>query len=148
MPNAHKACLRSGSALLPSTGCHQSANGRTKSTREPSGLHSARSADSPLVRRASVPEAISYVQMCVYPSLCSVKARRLPSGERRGPRYVFSTPMRFAAPRMQDLHRHVALVALVVREVDGGHATRAELALDAVTAGQCGREAIERHPDG
>ncbi len=45
---------------------------------------------------------------------------------------------------VQDLDGHVALVLEVVREVDGGHAAGAELALDAVAVGQGGGEALER----
>src|SRR5262249_58320475 len=44
----------------------------------------------------------------------------------------------------QDLDRHLAVVLEVRREVDGGHAARAELALDAIAAGECGGEAAVR----
>ena len=39
----------------------------------------------------------------------------------------------------QDLDGDVAIVLEVVREIDGGHAARAELALDAVAVGQSSR---------
>ena len=42
---------------------------------------------------------------------------------------------------MQQLDRHLAVVLEVVREIDRGHAARAELALDAVAVGEGGGEA-------
>ena len=43
---------------------------------------------------------------------------------------------------VQHLDRHLAVVPDVVGEIDGGHPTRAEFALDAVAVGECGDEAI------
>ena len=43
----------------------------------------------------------------------------------------------------QHLDRDVAVVPEVVREVDGGHAARAELALDAVAVGEGDGEPVE-----
>ena len=45
---------------------------------------------------------------------------------------------------MQHLDGDVAIVLEVVREIDGGHAAGAELALDAVAVGEGGRESRER----
>ena len=42
--------------------------------------------------------------------------------------------------RMEDLHRHAALVLEVQRQVDGRHPATAELALDAVAVDECGGE--------
>ena len=42
---------------------------------------------------------------------------------------------------MQRLDGDVAIVLEIVREIDGGHAARAELTLDAVDGGKCRREA-------
>ena len=44
----------------------------------------------------------------------------------------------------QHLERDLAVVAQVVREVDGGHAARPELALDAVAVGQRRGQALVR----
>ena len=41
----------------------------------------------------------------------------------------------------QHLDRHLAIVAEVVRQVDGGHPARTELALDAVAVGEGGGKA-------
>ena len=46
--------------------------------------------------------------------------------------------------RPEDLDGDLAVVLQVVREIDSGHATRAELALDAVAVGKDGAEAAER----
>ena len=46
--------------------------------------------------------------------------------------------------RVEDLDRHRAVVLEIVREVDGGHAALAELALDAVAVGEGGGEASRR----
>jgi hypothetical protein len=42
---------------------------------------------------------------------------------------------------LQDFDRDFAIVPEVFREVDGGHAAGAELALDSVAVGECGGEA-------
>jgi hypothetical protein len=42
---------------------------------------------------------------------------------------------------LQDLDRHLAIVAYIVGQIDGGHPALAQLALDAVAVGQGGREA-------
>ena len=46
--------------------------------------------------------------------------------------------------RVEDLDRHRAIVLEVVREVDGGHAALAELALDAVAVGEGGGESHQK----
>ena len=43
---------------------------------------------------------------------------------------------------LEDLHRHLAVVLEVLGEVDGGHAARAELALDQVTVGEGGTQTV------
>ena len=43
----------------------------------------------------------------------------------------------------QDLDRDLAIVLEILGEVDGGHAARAELALDAVAVGERSREAFD-----
>ena len=47
----------------------------------------------------------------------------------------------------QHLERDLAVVPQVVREVDGGHAARAELALDAVAVGEGGRKTAAQFRD-
>jgi hypothetical protein len=42
----------------------------------------------------------------------------------------------------QDFHRNVPVVPHIAREINGGHATGAQLALDGVAVGQRGRESI------
>ena len=46
--------------------------------------------------------------------------------------------------RVQHLHRDVALVLEIVREVHSGHTAGAEFALEALAIGQRGGEAFER----
>ena len=44
----------------------------------------------------------------------------------------------FKGLRIQNLERDVAFVSYVAREIDRGHAARADLAIDRVAAGECG----------
>jgi hypothetical protein len=54
-----------------------------------------------------------------------------------------AAPMTRGELRPQDLDGDPAIVLQVQREIDGGHAARAELALDAVAVGQGGGELRE-----
>ena len=47
--------------------------------------------------------------------------------------------------RLEDLDGHVAVVLEIVGQVDGGHPTRAELALDAVAVGEACPERVQTH---
>lgn len=44
--------------------------------------------------------------------------------------------------RVEDLERYRAVVLEVEREVDRGHASAAELSVDAVTVGECSRKVV------
>src|SRR5438128_2157263 len=46
--------------------------------------------------------------------------------------------------RMENLERDLTVIALVVRKVDGGHATAADLAFNHVSIGQRGLETVQQ----
>jgi len=65
--------------------------------------------------------------------------------QRRGDLDLDEEPLRPDARRQvgpQHLHRDEPVVPQVLRQIDGGHPSRAELSLDAVAVGQCGAQAI------